>query len=159
MAEAIQYTVRPPKIAPDAHEELERLLQTCHEHGVLRFANDVVAANTEIARVLVQGLQKEGTLNAIKNISIVLMALSRIPPDDFYRVVFALKDAFSRLSGESEEERAQRAPGVVGAYHMLNDEALWKGFGPLLDALKAFAGGLDRQVENPISAFKSGRSS
>ena len=69
MAERISHTVTPPRIGPDAHEALEGLLQTLHEHGVLRFANDVVAANPQIAQVLVSGLQKEGTLNAIQNVS------------------------------------------------------------------------------------------
>ena len=89
MAERISHDVTPPKIGPDAHEELERLLQTLHEHGVLRLANDVVGANTSIASVVVDGLGKASTLNAIQNLAILGMMLSEIPPERFYRVTFA----------------------------------------------------------------------
>lgn len=84
MAERIFQDVTPPKIGPDAHEELETLLQTLHEHGVLRFTNDVVAANAEIARILVNGLNREGSLNTIQNISVMAMVLATIPPERFY---------------------------------------------------------------------------
>ncbi|GAA5176121.1 MULTISPECIES: DUF1641 domain-containing protein [Halomonadaceae] len=153
MAERISHTVTPPKIGPDAHEELERLLQTMHEHGVLRFANDVVAANPQIAQVLVGGLQKEGTLNAIQNASVLGMALSTIEPRDFYRVTFALRDGLQRVSQHSPEDDDGDTPGVTGAYRMLHDETLWHALTPLLDGLKAFAERLDKPVDKPVTDF------
>ncbi|TWI49244.1 uncharacterized protein YjgD (DUF1641 family) [Pseudomonas duriflava] len=153
MAERISYDVKPPKIGPDAHEELERLLQTLHEHGILRFANDLAAANTHVAKVLVDGLNKEGTLNAIQNISILGMALSRIPPEQFYKVAFALKDAFTHVSTYKLEEKGTEAPGVTGAYKMLHDDALWQAITPIIEGLKIFAERLDKEVDKPISEF------
>jgi len=153
MAERIDYDVKPPKIGPDAHEELDRLLQTLHEHGVLRFANDVVAANTQVAKVLVDGLNKEGTLNAIQNLSILAMAVSRIPPAQFYKVAFAFKDAFMHMSTYKPEGDGKEAPGVTGAYSMLKDESLWRAIMPLIDGLKIFADRLDKDVDKPISDF------
>ena len=153
MAERISHDVTPPKIGPDAHEELERLLQTMHEHGVLRFANDVVGANPQIAKVLVDGLSKEGTLNAIQNVSILGMALSRIEPSDFYRVSFALRDALEQISQHQPKTEGERAPGVSGAYKMLNDEQLWQAIMPLADGLKAFAERLDKPVDKPVSDY------
>lgn len=47
MAKAIDYQPEPPRIGPTADEELQRLLQTLHEHGVLRLTNDLVASNNE----------------------------------------------------------------------------------------------------------------
>lgn len=52
MAQPIQYTPKPARIEPTAQEELQRLRETCHEHGLLRFANDVIAANTQIAQTI-----------------------------------------------------------------------------------------------------------
>lgn len=162
MAQPIQYTVRAPRTGTSAREELDRLLETCHRHGVLRLANDLVASNTALAQVIVQGLQNEGVTTAIKNLSVLAMALSRIPPEEFYRVVFALKNGLTTLAGASDAEHApQGAPGLSGAYHMLHDQELWQALTPLVAALKAFAAGLEQKVENPISSFsgKPGRPS
>lgn len=153
MAERISHDVTPPKIGPDAYEELDRLLQTLHEHGVLRFANDVVGANTEVAQVLVNGLSKPGTLNAIQNLSIVGMALSRIEPSDFYRISFALRDAMEKISQHQPEKDDHGSPGVSGAYKMLHDEQLWHAILPIIDGLKAFAERLDKPVDKPVSDY------
>jgi uncharacterized protein YjgD (DUF1641 family) len=153
MAERISHDVTPPKIGPDAHEELERLLQTLHEHGVLRFANDVVGANTEVAQILVNGLSKPGTLNAVQNLSILGMVLSRIEPSDFYRVSFALRDAMERISQHHPERDGHDSPGVGGAYKMLHDDQLWHAIMPIVDGLKAFAERLDKPVDKPVSDY------
>ena len=153
MAPRLSYQVKPAKVGPDAHEELERLLETLHHHGALRLANDLVAANAGIVRVLVEGLSKPGSLNAIQNLSILLMALSRIPPAEFYKVVFAFRDAFEAVSQHKAEEKHGDAPGISGAYRMLHDEDLWGALMPLIAGLKTFAGRLDRPVDKPISDF------
>ncbi|MGQ4879471.1 DUF1641 domain-containing protein [Billgrantia sp. LNSP4103-1] len=153
MAERISHDVTPPRIGPDAHEELEQLLQTLHEHGVLRLANDVVGANTKIASVVVDGLGKESTLNAIQNLAVLGMMLSDIPPERFYRVTFALKEALDRIGQHQPGEEGVDAPGVSGAYRMLNDEELWRAVAPLVDGLKAFAERLDKPVDKPVSDY------
>jgi uncharacterized protein YjgD (DUF1641 family) len=153
MAEPIDYDVKPSKTGLDAKEELDRLLQSLHEHGVLRMANDLVCANTAIAKVLVDGLNKEGTLNVIQNLSILAMALSRVPPEDFYRVVFALKDAGAAISQWNAPDGESAAPGVRGTYRLLQDESLWRAISPLLEGLKAMGEGMKRPVDKPISDF------
>ena len=165
MARPIEYTPRPARTETTADEELRALLEICHEHGVLRLAKDLIAANTEITRILIEGLKHPAALNALQNLSILFMALSRLPPEQFYRVVFAAKSALDSLAcapahasqGANGDQSA--APGVVGAYRMLRDDQLWQKLRPLLNALDAFGTSLARKVENPISAFsgKSGR--
>lgn len=163
MARPIQYTPRPARTETTAQEELSRLLETCHEHGVLRLANDLIASNTEIARIVVGGLETPGVLNALQNLSILLMALSRVPPEQFYRIVFAAKGALDALVRAAEdgsrgaENGSHAAPGVLGTYRMLHDERRWRGLQPLLAALEQFGTALARKVENPISEF-SGKS-
>lgn len=152
MARPIQHEIRAPKIGLDAREELDRLLEVCHEHGVLRLATDLVTANTDIATVLAHGLEKEGVLNAIQNLSILAMALSRIPPSDFYRGVFALTEGFATLAEPSAGQDGE-APGLSGAYRALNDEQLWATINPFLKALAATARGLQQPVDHPISTF------
>jgi uncharacterized protein YjgD (DUF1641 family) len=155
MAERIYYEPEAPKTEPDAHEALERLLQSLHQHGVLRFANDLVCAKTPVAEVLVQGLNKPSTLNAIQNLSIVLMALSRIEPSHFYKTMFAVTDALERVSAwqPDPDGEGHTAPGFTGAYKMLHDDALWQALTPLIEAMKAFSAGLERPLDKPISAY------
>ncbi len=113
MAKAIDYEPEPAKIGPDAHEELERLLETLHQHGVLRLANDLVAANNAVAKVLVQGLQREGTLNVMQNISVIMLALSSLPPENVYKLAFGLRDMADALS-EQDTSSEEKAPGLQG---------------------------------------------
>jgi uncharacterized protein YjgD (DUF1641 family) len=160
MAKPIQYQPRPARTEMTAREELDRLLETCHRHGLLRFANDLVAANTAVAQVLVGGLRQPGTLNAIQNLSVLLMALSCIPPPEFYRLVFAFADGAGRLAAHSRDghaghpgEDGERPPGLVGLYRLLRDEQLWRALAPLIEGLKGFADGLQKPVSNPISDF------
>lgn len=165
MARPIGYTPRPARTETTADEELRALLEICHEHGVLRLAKDLIASNTEIARILVGGLKQPAALNALQNLSVLLMALSRFPPEQFYRIVFAARSALDALARAPAQapENAKRdsgaAPGVVGAYRMLHDDELWQKLRPLLDAFDTFSTSLARKVENPISDFsgKSGR--
>lgn len=168
MAAPIQFEVSPARTEITAREELERLLETCHRHGVLRLANDLIAANQDVARTLVGGLQKPGTLNALQNLSVLLMALSCIPPAEFYRLVFALADGAARLAASSERARTrprtpdrEQPPGLLGVYRLLHDEQLWHALAPLIEGLKGFAEGLEKPVSNPISDFsgKPGRPS
>ena len=152
MAKRIDYEVKPTALGPDAHEELERLLETLHEHGILRLANDLAAANVQVAEVLASGFRKQGSLNAIQNLSALLMVLSRIEPAKFYRVASALADAV-RAVGDAGEGASQTAPGISGAYAMLRDEELWQALNPLLVGFKVFADRLDRTSQDPITAF------
>jgi len=167
MAERISQDVTPPKIGPDAHEELETLLQTLHEHGVLRFTNDMVAANSDIIRILVNGLSKEGSLNAIQNLSIMAMTLSSIPPDRFYQVMFAIKEGMGEVSSyhgneksseksdakTAEETDNKEAPGIRGLYKLLHDDELWHAIQPLLAGLRAFSERLDKPIDKPVTDF------
>jgi len=163
MAQPIEWKVKPARVEPDAHEALERLLQSLHEHGVLRFANDLVCSQTKVAEVLVDGLSREASLNAVQNVAALLMALSRIPPDRFYKLTSAFAAAVDTVAAPHGRERPgghdgrdggeEAAPGVRGVYRMLRDEELWRALGPLADALKTFAERLDRDIPNPISDY------
>lgn len=153
MAQRIDHDVKPNPIGPDAHEEWERLLQSLHEQGMLRYANDLVSAKSEVLKVLLDGLGKQGTLNAIQNVSILGMALSRIPPEDFYKLVFGLKDAMAALTQAPQHPPDKDAPGVRGAYRMLNDEELWASIRPMLAAVQAFGRRMAEPGDKPITEF------
>lgn len=163
MAKRITHNVTPPpKIGPDAQEELDRLVQTLHEHGLLRFANDVVASNHELLRILVDGLNKQGSLNAIQNLSVIAMTLSALPPERFYQVMFALKEGIEQVGNHrhdeverhsNNDEQKDAAPGITGVYRMLNDDELWYAIKPIMAGLRAFSERLDRPIDKPVTDF------
>lgn len=156
MASPLQYTPPSPKIETGAGEELDRLVESLHRHGALRLANDLVSANADLMEILVRGLSQPGSLNAIQNVCAVLMSLSQIEPANMYKLSSAIRDAVQRLTqfdSAQEHEEHNAAPGMTGAYRLLHDDALWSAAAPLVEAVKAFANGLGRDVDKPISSF------
>lgn len=152
MAEPLSYQPMPPVIGPTAREELDRLLETLHRSGVLRLANDLAAGKDDIAGILVQGLNLEGSRCAIQNIAAIAMVLAHIPPSRFYKILATFRDALLAATAEPPAER--EAPGVRGFYHALKDEETWRALAPWMQGLVALVEGLRKPVpEKPISAF------
>jgi uncharacterized protein YjgD (DUF1641 family) len=153
MAQRLNYDVKPTPIGPSAQEELDTLLETLHQRGVLRLANDLVGSQDRLLKVLVDGMSKEGSLNAMQNLSILGMALSRIEPAQFYKIVFAFQSAFGAVGRYKPDEKHDEAPGVTGAYKMLHDDELWAALMPIIEGFKTFASGLDKEADKPITEF------
>ena len=153
MAQRLNYDVKPTPTEPTAREELDTLLETLHQGGILRFANDLAGSQQQLLKLLVDGMSKEGSLNAMQNLSILGMALSRIEPAQFYKTVFAFLSAFAAVGRYQPDDKHDEAPGVTGAYKMLHDDELWAALMPIIEGLKTFASGLDKEAEKPITAF------
>jgi len=146
-----------PAPEPDAHHALESLLGSLHRHGFLRFANEVVSANAQMAETFVGAFDKPGTQTGVQNLAALVMALSRIPPEQFGKAVFAAADAMHHVGAWKPAEHEHVAPGVRGVYRLLHDEALWDALTPLLEGLKVFAQGLARESPTPASPSVSER--
>ncbi|KUY77323.1 DUF1641 domain-containing protein [Burkholderia cepacia] len=142
----------PPHAEPGAHEALEHLLGSLHRHGFLHLASEVVGANARLADTFVDALDKPGMQSGMQNLAVLLMALSRIPPEQFGKAVFAAADALHHVGAWQPAQHEHVAPGVRGAYRLLHDEALWDALTPLLEGLKVFAQGLARDPEAPVTA-------
>lgn len=110
-----------------------------------------------MAETFVDAFDKPGMQSGVQNLAALLMALSRIPPEQFGRAVFAAADALHHVGAWKPDEHEHVAPGVRGAYRLLHDEALWDALTPLLEALKVFAQGLARAPHNPASPSVSER--
>jgi uncharacterized protein YjgD (DUF1641 family) len=152
MAEPISYQPTPPKICPDARAELDQLLETLHRSGLLRLANDLAAGRQDIAGILFNGLNREGSRSAVQNIAALLMVLGQIPPGRFYKVAATVKDAL--LAAAEDPPAEQEAPGVRGFYRALKDDETWRALAPLVQAVMALGEGLRKPApEKPISAF------
>lgn len=50
-------------------------------------------------------------------------------------------------------EEEGEAPGISGAYRMLQDEELWHAVTPLVEGLKVFAERLDRPMGKPVEDY------
>ncbi|HIC7214341.1 DUF1641 domain-containing protein [Burkholderia stabilis] len=142
----------PPHAEPSAHDALEHLLGSLHRHGFLHFANEVVSANARLADTFVDALDKPGMQSGMQNLAVLLTALSRIPPEQFGKAVFAAADALHHVGAWKPAEHEHVAPGVRGAYRLLHDEALWDALTPLLEGLKVFAQGLARDPGQAVTA-------
>ena len=152
MAEPLTYQPPPPKIGQSAREELDVLLETLHQSGLLRLANDIAAGRQEMLGILMQGLNREGSRYATQNLAALLMVLAQIPPPRFYKIATTLKDAL--LAAAEEPPAEQEAPGVRGFYKALKDEETWRALAPLLQGLMALGEGLRKPApEKPISAM------
>lgn len=151
MAKAMHYEVpKPPK--PDAaREELDQLLQTLHEAGVLRLANDVLKASPEVSKIVLEGLNKEESRNAVQNLSLLAMGLGRIPPERFAVITSAVIDGLEGMEQAAARSERQSAPGLTGAFKLLHDQALWRGLYPLITAIKGFSRRLGERPEKPAA--------
>lgn len=158
MAERMNYDVPPTRTEHTATEALGSLLENLHQHGFLRLANDVVMANTQIAKVLVNGLNQPGAQAGIQNLSLLLVALSKIPPEHFNHLLIALTRAAQAMTHEQTEDEQVKAPGVTGALKMLGDDRLWQQAAPFFSAIKAFAEALQEKPERPVTRY-SGKES
>lgn len=152
MAEPITHEPTLATTAPTAHEALEQLLETLHRSGLLRLANDLAAARQDIAGILFNGLNLEGSRSAAQNIATVLIMLAQIPPAHFYKIADTAKDALLAATQEPAGER--EPPGVRGVYRALQDEETWRALEPLIQAVMAFGKSLRKPAPaKPISAL------
>ncbi|WP_338564803.1 hypothetical protein [Erwinia sp. E_sp_W01_6] len=89
----------------------------------------------------------------MQNISLLLMALSRVPPERFNQLLMALTDGANALSRQSDSTQQQGAPGIKGMIKLLRDEDLWRAVTPLLSAVRAFSASMEKAPEKPITRY------
>ncbi len=157
MAEPLPYTPRQRTETKGASEELHQLVDTLHEKGILRFSNDFLQALPEAAELLMRGLNKKSSQNAVQNLALFAMAFSSISPERYSLVVRSLTEALSHLEDSAGEDETRSAPGVSGLYKLLHDETLWQGLWPLISAIRGASGPLREEPDKP-AAKRSGES-
>lgn len=153
MAERMSYEVPPTRTEPTAAEAMQKLIESLHQHGFLRLATDVVNANTQIAKVLVDGLNQPGSLNAMQNLTLLFKALATIPPEDFNPLLLAVTAAAKGMRENAHAPADKGAPGIRGIIKMLNDEELWQGVKPVMAGMRAFGREINKPAEKPISRY------
>lgn len=151
MAKAIRYQVPETPKASTAEEELQTLLETLHQQGLLRIANDTLQASPDLAEVLLNGLNRYQTRNAVQNLSLILMSLGRVPPERFALIADGLIAALNALKESASTENHQSAPGITGVLRLLRDDQLWRSIQPLLAAVAELLSPLDKAEQDPAA--------
>lgn len=153
MAERMRYEVPPTRTEPTAAEAMDKLIESLHQHGFLRLATDMVNANSQIAKVLVEGLNQPGSQNAMQNISLLFKTLATIPPEEFTPMLLAIAAAAKGIREGARTPAEKSAPGIRGILKMLNDEDLWRSIKPVLAGARAFSYEIGQPAEKPISRY------
>jgi uncharacterized protein YjgD (DUF1641 family) len=142
MAKRLDYTVPAAdpgeKTRHEAYAELDALVLSLHEHGVLRLLRDVSGSLSELALLVTRELNNERGYDALANFYVLARLAGRLPAKDFERVAEAMGDGFATL-GRTPPGDEPYPPGLTGAYSLLKDEELWNALGPVLESVKAFA--------------------
>ena len=139
MADPTNYDLSREQKEPSAGDALSDLLENLHHHGFLRMANDVVKANTQIAKMVVDGINQPGSQTGIQNLSILLVALSKIPPEQLSHLLTAFTRGGEAMTATRAAPEKHHAPGVTGFIKMLGDDETWQKAAPLFNALQAFS--------------------
>ena len=151
MAKAIHYDVPETPKAPSANDELQALLETLHQQGLLRILNEVLQASPDISKVLLNGLNRRESRNAVQNISLIAMTLGRIPPERFVLFTDSLLSAAKALRESVNNREDSKAPGVLGTYKLLHDDDLWRAIQPLVAAVDALLRPLEQEEQDPAA--------
>ncbi|MFW7342320.1 hypothetical protein V0R37_12320 [Pollutimonas sp. H1-120] len=135
--------------------ETAGLLQSLHQQGLLRFANDVVASQDQWMPVLSEILDDyrndESIRKALQNMLVICTTmLSRIEPDQLSKLLLALSDSLEHIAKRKPNGNEAAAPGLVGLYRMTKDESLWRGLAPVIEMLKVFSTKLDAATDRAV---------
>lgn len=139
MAQAMHYT---PKVQTtmDAHDDLERTLESLHERGALRLANALADKFPEAMTILMRQLDTPKGRRASASLAVLTQALGDLDADTLQRFIVAmrsgLEEAGERIKGEP--------PSVFNLLGRSNDEDVRRG----LWAALAFLGAMGRALDD-----------
>ncbi|BES70605.1 DUF1641 domain-containing protein [Marinobacter nanhaiticus D15-8W] len=159
MAKRILYEVPTPPEPDTAREELDQLVENLSNAGVLRFANDLLKASPEVSEILLRGINTQESRNAVQNLSLLVMALGRLPPERMATITRAFTEGLDSMEEAATDKTDERPPGVFGFYRLLHDEELWAGLRPVLAGLKGFSDRIHEPPEKPAAKREAERNS
>lgn len=148
MAKSIPYEVPRRETKITARDELDTLLENLHEQGILRLLNDIVVAYPQVSEILMRGLNRDDSRNAVQNLCLVFTALGQVPPERLDRLIQAVTAGLER-SESGLEKGESRPPGFWGTLRLLQDNQLWAGLSPLTAGFQAFAAAMRAPVRKP----------
>lgn len=140
---------QPLKYAPStdtalsARDELERLLETLHERGVLTALDGFFGALPEVTGVLLEDLDTPGGRNALSNLAVLSMALTALDPNRMNDLRLSAEQGLAA----AHESLKGEPPGLVALLRELNDPDVRRVLHAMLVFLQTFGRHMHRRVE------------
>lgn len=139
MAKPLTYTPLP--VPQDtAQDDLERLLQTLHEHGVLRLLNGLVGQSDGVLSVALGQLESKKGENALGTLTVLLKALTETDSD----AAQAFLTGTQKGLAAAQESLLREPPSRLALLSKLNDPEVRRGLYAVLSLLE----GLGRHLHD-----------
>lgn len=124
-------TYRPTPVSTDtAQDELNRLLETFHERGVLRLLTNLSAQSHDVAEVALKQLDTPGGKKLIDNLVILLKTLSELDSGALSSLLLGVdKGVKAAVETLEERDKPKNAFALLGK---LNDPDTRRGLNALL---------------------------
>ena len=142
MAQPLKY-IPEAQTEVTAQEELDHLIETLHEHGMLRTLDGLFGKFPEVMEVLVAQLDTPGGRNALSNLAALSMGLTALNPDH----VNDFRLSTERSLGAARESLKDEPPGLLALFRQLNDPEVRRGLNALLVFLHTLGKDLHQRVQ------------
>lgn len=133
MAQPLSYTPEA-RTAETARDDLDRLIETLHERGVLTALDGLTGALPDVLEVLLNRLDTPSGRNALSNLAVAGAALTALDPDR----LAALRAGTEQSLTAARDGLQADPPGLVALFRQLNDPDVRRTLHALLLFLQAF---------------------
>ncbi len=141
MAKPLTYT--PTPVPQDtARDDLERLLQTLHERGVLRLLNGLVGQSDGVLSVALGQLESQKGENALGTLTVLLKALTETDAD----AAQAFLTGTQKGLAAAHESLHHDPPSQLALLGKLNDPGVRRGLYAVLSLLEGLGRHLHEQA-------------
>ena len=143
MAKAIQYKYEPsPPPVDTAQDDLDKLVETLHEKGVLRTLNNVVAQSSGVLEVALGQFDTKGGRNALDSTMVLIKALTETDPDGAQAFLDGTKKGLAKAQASLEDD----PPGITALLGKLYDREVRRGLYAVLSLLEGLGSHLHEEA-------------
>ena len=129
MAKPLRY--KPEPVPTDtAQDELQRLLETLYERGVLRLLTNLTAQSHDVAEVALNQINTPEGRDALANLTVVFKALGKLDPEALDKLLTGIDKGLQAAVKTLEDRDAPK--GTFALIGKLNDPDVRRGFNALL---------------------------
>ena len=144
MAKAIQQPYKPsPPPLDTAQDNLNRLVETLHEEGILRILNSVIAQKNGVLEVALAQLDSQGGRNMVDNVMVLIKALTLADPDAAQAFLTGTQKGLAK----AQESLKDDPPGAFSLVGKLSSPDVRRGLHAVLSLLEGLGQHLHEEVE------------
>lgn len=131
MAKPLRY-IPEPVPTDTAQDELQGLLETLHERGVLRLLTNLTAESHGVAQVALEQLDSLKGQNMLGNLTVLLTFLSEMDDEALGKILTGVGRG---VNAASQSQTKRETPGTFGLVKELNDPDVRRGLNAVLTIL------------------------